>query len=97
MNTDTSLARSYRQIAVGIVDGVLNIAVFQILLDFQSSHSGAVFFGFRSRSADMRQSDNIVDFQYFFGGEIGNIKSDSSFGNSLFNISIVYQLTAGEV
>lgn len=84
MNTDTRFARGYRQMAVGIIDGVLDIAAFEVVFDFQSSHSGAVFLGFRGRGTDMRQSDDVVNFQNFGAGEIGDVVRDCAVGDSLF-------------
>ena len=94
---DPPLTGAHAHIAVGEIDGIDNIAVFQIVHHLADGHLRAVVLGFLRGGPQVGDGDAAGHFCRPVIGEIRNIAPDLAGGQSCGHGLVIHQQVPGEV
>ena len=84
-------------IAIGVIDGIDDVAVFQEVHHLTDRLLGAVILGFFRRSAQMRNGDDAFHTGGAGIGEVGDIAVDLAGLQCFFQGIVIHQLVSGKV
>ena len=85
------------QINIGKVDGVADVAVFQIVLELIHRHNGAVLLTLRGRGAQVRHGHHMGGAHQAVIGEVGDVSSHPAGVQSRQHGVVVHNLAPGQV
>ncbi len=94
---DAPLGIADPHVAVGVIDGVDDVAVFQVVHQLGDGHFGAVVLGLLRRRAQMGNGDAAGHIGGLFIGEVGDIPGHLAAGQGLGHGVVVHQLIPGKV
>ena len=96
-NGDAACGLADTHVAVGVVDGIDDVAVFQVVHHFLHSHHSAVVLGFFGGGTQVGDGNAAGHTRSLLVGEVGDILCHLAGGQSLCHGIVVYQLIPGEV
>ena len=94
---DPALGGADAHLAVGIIDGVSDVAVLQVVHDLPDGHFGAVILGLLGGGPQVGDGDAAGHGGSFLVGEVRHIPADLAGGQSLGHGLVVHQQIPGKV